>query len=182
MAFPEPSERKATIYVTVYPSADKFYDIRSYTFDQFTLKQIPGRAVFDEPYAKADFGDKLRRMNYDIHVGSILGLPGKVLAFFVSLIGASLPITGFIIWWGKRPKKKKKDPKAKSKPVAAGDGHDKPKPVFKPGGNRPDKTPKPQEPIMQFSPMANVSNSGGYAPYRPVNNSASTSTRNGQTD
>ncbi|GAB3981641.1 PepSY-associated TM helix domain-containing protein [Spirosoma terrae] len=182
MAFPEPSERKATIYVTVYPSADKFYDIRSYTFDQFTLKQIPGRAVFDEPYAKADFGDKLRRMNYDIHVGSILGLPGKVLAFFVSLIGASLPITGFIIWWGKRPKKKKKDSKAKTKLVAAGYDYDKPKPVFKPGGNRPDKTPKPQEPVVPFSPMTNVTILDINIPHRPGNNSADTLPRNGQTD
>jgi len=40
-------------------------------------------------------------------VGSILGLPGKVLAFFASLIGATLPVTGFIIWWGKGKKKKK---------------------------------------------------------------------------
>ncbi|MFC1223951.1 PepSY domain-containing protein [Pedobacter sp. BG31] len=45
-------------------------------------------------------------MNYDIHVGAILGLPGKVMAFFASLIAASLPITGFIIWWGKKKKNK----------------------------------------------------------------------------
>ncbi|MFC3561839.1 PepSY domain-containing protein [Pedobacter jamesrossensis] len=45
-------------------------------------------------------------MNYDIHVGSILGLTGKIMAFFASFIAASLPITGFIIWWGKKKKKK----------------------------------------------------------------------------
>ena len=39
-------------------------------------------------------------MNYDIHVGNILGFPGKVLAFFASLIAASLPITDFKLWWG----------------------------------------------------------------------------------
>jgi uncharacterized iron-regulated membrane protein len=47
-------------------------------------------------------------MNYDIHVGQILGLTGKIIAFLASLICASLPITGFIIWWGKRNKKGKK--------------------------------------------------------------------------
>jgi uncharacterized iron-regulated membrane protein len=52
--------------------------------------------------------DKLLRMNYDIHVGAILGLPGKILMFFASLICASLPITGFYIWWGRRNKKKRK--------------------------------------------------------------------------
>jgi uncharacterized iron-regulated membrane protein len=33
------------------------------------------------------------------------GLPGKILMFFASLIVASLPVTGFYIWWGRRQKK-----------------------------------------------------------------------------
>jgi uncharacterized iron-regulated membrane protein len=49
---------------------------------------------------------KLMRMNYDIHVGAILGLPGKILAFFASLLIASLPVTGFMVWWGRRNKAK----------------------------------------------------------------------------
>jgi uncharacterized iron-regulated membrane protein len=40
-------------------------------------------------------------------VGSILGFPGKVLAFLVTLIGASLPVTGFLVWYGRKFKKKK---------------------------------------------------------------------------
>jgi len=47
-------------------------------------------------------------MNYDIHTGAILGLPGKILAFFASLICASLPVTGFYIWYGRKYKKKEK--------------------------------------------------------------------------
>jgi len=46
-------------------------------------------------------------MNYDIHIGAVLGLPGKIMAFVASLIAASLPITGFIIWWGRKKKSKK---------------------------------------------------------------------------
>jgi uncharacterized iron-regulated membrane protein len=42
--------------------------------------------------------------NYAIHVGEIGGLPTKVLAFFASLIAASLPVTGIFIWWGRRNK------------------------------------------------------------------------------
>jgi uncharacterized iron-regulated membrane protein len=49
--------------------------------------------------------DKIARMNYDIHVGAVLGLPGKIMAFFASLFAASLPVTGFLIWWGRRNKK-----------------------------------------------------------------------------
>lgn len=56
-----------------------------------------------------NFGEKTVGANYDIHVGSILGLPTKIIAFIVSLICASLPVTGFMIWWGRR---KKKTPKA----------------------------------------------------------------------
>ncbi|MBZ4044583.1 PepSY domain-containing protein [Flavobacterium hibisci] len=47
-------------------------------------------------------------MNYDLHVGSILGFPGKVLAFIASLVSASLLVTGFLIWWGRKNKKAKK--------------------------------------------------------------------------
>ncbi len=46
-------------------------------------------------------GDKLATLNFDLHVGAIGGLPTKVLAFLVSLVCASLPITGFIIWLNK---------------------------------------------------------------------------------
>jgi uncharacterized iron-regulated membrane protein len=53
-------------------------------------------------------------MNYDIHVGAILGLPGKIIAFLASLIPASLPVTGFLIWWGKKKKGKKESGEAKT--------------------------------------------------------------------
>ncbi len=49
-----------------------------------------------------NFGAKVVGANYDIHVGAILGLPTKIIAFVVSLIIASMPITGFMIWWGRR--------------------------------------------------------------------------------
>ena len=57
-------------------------------------------------------GEKILYMNYDIHVGSILGVWGKLLAFFGSLMCSSLPITGFIIWLGRRNKLTEK-PRAK---------------------------------------------------------------------
>lgn len=47
-------------------------------------------------------GTKLRAMYYDLHVGSILGLPSKILAFSASLISASLPLTGFFIWYNRK--------------------------------------------------------------------------------
>ncbi|GAE83536.1 hypothetical protein JCM10512_1818 [Bacteroides reticulotermitis JCM 10512] len=47
-------------------------------------------------------------MNYEIHVGSILGTPGRVLAFLAALFGASLPVTGAYIFIKRTRKKKKK--------------------------------------------------------------------------
>ncbi|MDN5296752.1 MAG: hypothetical protein PWQ71_858, partial [Bacteroidota bacterium] len=61
-------------------------------------------------FADADTADKLMRMNYEIHTGAILGLPGKIIAFFASIFIAGLPITGFVIWWRKRGKKEKRNP------------------------------------------------------------------------
>jgi len=55
-----------------------------------------------------NFGEKVVSANYDIHVGAILGLPTKIIAFIVSIICASLPVTGFLIWWGRRKKSKTK--------------------------------------------------------------------------
>ncbi|MDO5615281.1 MAG: PepSY-associated TM helix domain-containing protein [Cruoricaptor ignavus] len=34
-----------------------------------------------------------------LHTGEIMGLPSIIFYFFVTLIGALLPITGIIIWW-----------------------------------------------------------------------------------
>ncbi|MDD4418797.1 MAG: PepSY domain-containing protein [Bacteroides graminisolvens] len=42
-----------------------------------------------------------------MHTGSILGLPGRIIVFLASLIIASLPVTGFIIWWRKKKKRRK---------------------------------------------------------------------------
>jgi uncharacterized iron-regulated membrane protein len=52
-------------------------------------------------------GEKWRNSNYAIHVGSIYGWPTKILACLAALFLASLPVTGFYIWWGRRVKSDK---------------------------------------------------------------------------
>lgn len=49
-------------------------------------------------------GAKWRNSNYAMHVGSIYGLPTKILAFVTVLFCASLPVTGVLIWYGRRKK------------------------------------------------------------------------------
>src|SRR5690606_8020012 len=88
-----------------------------------TGKELKGEDLYAKRFEEADFGEKLRKMNYDIHVGTVLGLPGKFLAFFASLIGATLPVTGFLVWLGKKRKKKPAaKPEGKQAGVAAGAG------------------------------------------------------------
>ncbi len=79
-------------------------------FDQRTLEEIEVNEIYG-PIKKATVADKLIRMNYDIHTGAIWGLPGKILMFFASLVVASLPITGFMIWYGRRNKQLKEKEK-----------------------------------------------------------------------
>jgi uncharacterized iron-regulated membrane protein len=103
-----PNKRSETITATLYLRAGTYYKTDNYAFDQVSLKPLKGTGPFTGKYEDKSVADKLRRMNYDIHIGAILGIPGKIIAFLVSLISATLPITGFIIWWGKKKKSKKK--------------------------------------------------------------------------
>lgn len=72
-------------------------------YDQYT-----GMLLKTHYFTDQSRGEKLRDLNYDIQTGSILGLPGKILAFIASLIAASLPISGFLIWWGRCKRDKKR--------------------------------------------------------------------------
>ncbi|WP_026776445.1 PepSY domain-containing protein [Polaribacter sp. Hel_I_88] len=51
-------------------------------------------------------GTKLQEINFGLHTGQYLGLFGKVMAFLASLLVASLPVTGFLIWYGRKKRKK----------------------------------------------------------------------------
>jgi uncharacterized iron-regulated membrane protein len=88
------------------PDASTYWKMDYRYFDQYTLEELPVDHVWNR-FHEASIGDKLQRMNYDIHVGAIGGLAGKTLAFFLSAIIASLPVTGFLIWWGRKNKAKK---------------------------------------------------------------------------
>lgn len=44
---------------------------------------------------------QFKELSKPLHTGEIMGWKGAVLYFLITLIGFSLPITGFIIWWKK---------------------------------------------------------------------------------
>lgn len=98
------------IEIVAYQDKGSFYNRNEYFYDQYTLEQFH---VQGEKFDEAGFADQLSMLNYDIHIGAALDLPGKILAFLISLISASLPVTGFLVWWNKKKKSKKKHPKQK---------------------------------------------------------------------
>jgi uncharacterized iron-regulated membrane protein len=92
-----PATARDAIRYVVNPDRNIYYKTDHYYFDQFSLAALPVEHSWGK-CENATTAGIVRRMNYDIHVGAILGLPGKILAFFASLIATSLPITGFLIW------------------------------------------------------------------------------------
>ncbi len=104
-----PKENKSTLSVFASGTGSERYRFTSFQFDQYS-----GTLLKKETFSDKSTGQKFRSMNYDIHVGSILGLTGKILAFLVSFVAAGLPITGLYIWLNKKKKNKKQ-----SKPVTA---------------------------------------------------------------
>jgi uncharacterized iron-regulated membrane protein len=90
---------EGTISVYGYRRKEAYYGYDALQFDQYT-----GRLLHRRNDSEKNRGERLIDMNYDIHVGSIGGLVGKIVAFVISLICASLPVTGFLVWWGKRKK------------------------------------------------------------------------------
>jgi len=98
-----PEKAKGTVNAAARSGIHVRYTTLRYQYDQFT-----GELLKAANFSEKNAGEKLKALNYDIHVGAILGLPGKVLAFFASLISASLPVTGFFIWYNRRFKKNRK--------------------------------------------------------------------------
>ncbi|RZF59902.1 PepSY-associated TM helix domain-containing protein [Sphingobacterium corticibacterium] len=78
---------------------------RDLSFDRQTLALLPSSS---KPMHETGLAEWIMRSNYGLHTGYIGGITTKILYFFASLICASLPITGFYIWWGKRQKTSKK--------------------------------------------------------------------------
>lgn len=98
-----PETEKSTIVTATTTDVDVYWKHDYRYFDQYTLKEVSVKHAFGR-LESISTADKIFRMNYDIHTGGIFGFAGKLLAFFASLIAASLPVTGAYIWWGRRKK------------------------------------------------------------------------------
>lgn len=97
---------ESPIAVNINPDQDTYWNIDYRYFSPESLQELK----VEHPWGRnqnLSIGEKLLRMNYDIHVGSIGGLAGKTLAFGISIVIASMPITGFLIWKNRKKKNKR---------------------------------------------------------------------------
>jgi uncharacterized iron-regulated membrane protein len=71
-----------------------------------------GKLLASELYDNYTGYDKIAKGNFDFHTGRIraLGIGSKIIYFLAALVAASLPVTGFLIWWGRKKKKKSPAP------------------------------------------------------------------------
>lgn len=97
-----PEEKKASMMATVQiiHSGDAWRGLSYFYFNPNT-----GLLTDQMLHQNKPLGVKWRNSNLDMHDGGLFGWPTKILAFMASLIIATLPTTGFLIWWGKKKKK-----------------------------------------------------------------------------
>lgn len=103
-----PEFENGAIAANANPDASTYWKMDYRYFDQNTLEELPVEHIYNR-FEEASIGDKVMRINYDLHVGAIAGLPGKIFAFLLSAIIGSLPITGTLIWWGRKKKAKREN-------------------------------------------------------------------------
>lgn len=105
-----PAESDSSAFlVQINPQKGTYWKTDYRYFNPDNLKEITVKHIYSR-YQDASTADKILRMNYDIHVGAIGGIIGKIIAFISGLLISSLPITGFIIWWNRQRKKFRKIP------------------------------------------------------------------------
>lgn len=80
---------------SVYNVADVLY------FEKGT-----GRILKETLFKNATMGNKVRRMVYPIHTGRLYGWPTQLIALISAIMAFSLPITGLLIYLGRKKKKK----------------------------------------------------------------------------
>ncbi|RFM35100.1 PepSY-associated TM helix domain-containing protein [Chitinophaga silvisoli] len=97
--FPEKKDQAITV------GKENTDRITTHIVDVLYFQPGSGTFVGDKLFANDTRGTQARRLVYPIHTGGLFGWPTKILAFICALVAASLPVTGFLIWWGKKHKK-----------------------------------------------------------------------------
>jgi len=93
-----PEDEKGVYRITLRSDEGGFFK----RIDQYTIDQYSGKILKEKPFEKMQAGEKIRSVTKDVHTGKSFGLFGEIVVFITGLVSASLPITGFLIWWNKQ--------------------------------------------------------------------------------
>jgi uncharacterized iron-regulated membrane protein len=108
-----PKEEDATITVTVMPG-NAAHERAS---NQLFIDQYSGEIASTLFFQEKNLGQRIRATFYPVHVGSIAGIPGRIIALLSCIAGFTFPFTGLILWLNRLKKKKKMNVAKTSKPI-----------------------------------------------------------------
>ncbi|MGY6649590.1 PepSY-associated TM helix domain-containing protein [Wenyingzhuangia sp. IMCC45574] len=100
---------KAITTISLPTDEETRFVIKKLNRENWLKALLPDKISFDKAgeFKKIElFKDKPLNKQFvaislPLHTGEILGLPSLIFYFLACLVGTSLPITGFIIWWRK---------------------------------------------------------------------------------
>ncbi len=75
-------------------------------FDVLTINALTSVVEKTQLYKNKKGAPKLKSLILPIHKGEIGGISTRIFAFIISLLGATFPVTGFIMWCNRTQKKK----------------------------------------------------------------------------
>lgn len=75
--------------------------------DRYDYNPHNGKITQTIKYREADRSGKIRGWIYSVHVGNWGGLTTRLITFFAALLGASLPLTGYYLWFKRLYHRKK---------------------------------------------------------------------------
>jgi uncharacterized iron-regulated membrane protein len=75
--------------------------------DKYEFEKETGVITSSQFYKDQPYDAKIPGWYHDLHVGTYWGIWSKILTFIAGLIGTSLPITGYYLWWRKWKRKVK---------------------------------------------------------------------------
>jgi uncharacterized iron-regulated membrane protein len=96
--FPHTAEDSFTVYAGSYDSPS--------TLTFLYLDQYSGALLDAIRWEDISAAAKVQVSAYAIHIGSIYGLPTKILAMSVCVMIVAMSVTGAAMWWARRPRGK----------------------------------------------------------------------------
>lgn len=94
--FPHTAEDCLTVYAGSYDSPS--------TLSFLYLDQYSGAVLDAIRWDQLSAMAKVQVSSYSIHIGSIFGLPTKILAVVVCVLIVAMSVTGAAMWWIRRPR------------------------------------------------------------------------------